>query len=337
MFDGVIGHERQKQMLKNIVAKEQFPRAMCFFGPDGIGKLMLARQVARALLCETQNNCGTCRHCQKIDKQIHPDYQELEPQGTDIKVDQVRQISSNLHYRPFEASRRIILIDRAECMRDEAANAFLKSLEEPPPYVHFMLITSNWQVLLPTIRSRCQRMVFQGLLEADKARILTVHHALSEEDAQRLAWVSFQRLETEMDAWQRFMHEVDQVVGFIECMVDGGHAVDELHARLRDRSGTDGLVQAFSLVLRDLVLRARNLPGHPMFENVETRLDALADRIPVQHLLHNWQEVLRLPALRRLHLNMPIWFNDFGANALGLRQIAESFMRDRVQRLRRKR
>ena len=159
-FEQILGHERQKEILHRALAHGRLAHAYLFSGPDGIGKRLMALALARAVVCHEQRGCGDCVACRKIDHHNHPDLHILEPQGTSIKIEQIRVIQRELSLKPLEAPRKICLIDQAELMTVGAANALLKTLEEPRGDTLLILISAQPNRLLETIRSRCQQLPF---------------------------------------------------------------------------------------------------------------------------------------------------------------------------------
>lgn len=159
-FDQIIGHERQKDVLGRILAGGRLAHAYLFTGADGIGKQLVAVALARAVVCDEQRGCGACTPCRKLDHHNHPDFHLLEPDGNAIKIDQVRSLQRALSLKPLESQRKICLIDQAEQMTGGAANALLKTLEEPRGDSLIILLSSQPERLLETIRSRCQVLAF---------------------------------------------------------------------------------------------------------------------------------------------------------------------------------
>jgi DNA polymerase-3 subunit delta' len=129
---------------------------MLFAGVAGIGKFTLAQFIAKASNCvQLQNDfCNRCPSCQRISENAHPDVRNVAPDGQFIKIDQMRSVSREVFFKPFEGRRRVFIIDEAEKFRDESANS-IKDLEEPPDTSILILVTAP-DDLLPTIRSRCQ-------------------------------------------------------------------------------------------------------------------------------------------------------------------------------------
>jgi len=162
------GQSRAIEILRTAIETERVHHAYLFTGPPRAGKFTTARAFAAALNCEAKEplGCGTCGPCTRIDGDIHPDVIELRRKGAAqmIPIDAIRaQVIPALALPPHEASARVFLVEEATSLAGPAANALLKSLEEPPPRTHFVLCTQAPEKLLPTIRSRCQRVAFAGL------------------------------------------------------------------------------------------------------------------------------------------------------------------------------
>ena len=198
-FREIVGHGPLLQLLARTVGRKAVPASLIFSGPDGVGKRMIAVALAQALNCERPEPwgdvddpgltaCGTCSSCRRVARGVHADVLRLEPGDTGaIKVDQVREAIDRAAYRPFEGKRRVVIIDSADALLPEAQNALLKTLEEPPPASMFVLVTSRPDVLLPTVRSRCQQLRFGPLSEADVARALIERHDVSPTEAHAAA------------------------------------------------------------------------------------------------------------------------------------------------------
>jgi len=198
-FREIVGHGPLLQLLARTVGRKAVPASLIFSGPDGVGKRTTAVALAQALNCERPEPlgdvddpgltaCGTCSACRRVARGVHADVLRLEPGETGaIKVDQVREAIDRSAYRPFEGKRRVVIIDSADGLLPEAQNALLKTLEEPPPASMFVLVTSRPDVLLPTVRSRCQQLRFGPLSEADVARALIERHDVSPTEAHAAA------------------------------------------------------------------------------------------------------------------------------------------------------
>ncbi len=180
-FDAITGHQQQKNILLRALNSQRIAHAYLFEGAEGIGKKMLALAFARAIFCQNGTGCGQCSACLKVDNQNHPDLHLVEANGSALKIAQIRTLQQDLSLRPLEGSSKVCLIDGAEYLTNEAANALLKTLEEPQPGTLIILITPQPEKLLPTICSRCQRLPFSPLpkqqLETLLAKILKIDTA----------------------------------------------------------------------------------------------------------------------------------------------------------------
>ncbi len=199
-FRDISGHHQLFELIGRAAARGTLPPSLIFAGPEGVGKRMAAVALAQLLNClaprESQSiaredACGECAACRRIARGVHADVLIIEPGDTgSIKIDQVRDAIERSAYRPFEGRRRVVIIDGADGVLPEAQNALLKTLEEPPPASTFILVTSRPDMLLPTVRSRCQRTRFGRLAPADVAAVLMRDHGYAEVDAHAAAALS---------------------------------------------------------------------------------------------------------------------------------------------------
>jgi DNA polymerase-3 subunit delta' len=189
-FSSIEGHEKSIRILQRAIANNALAHAYLFSGQAGIGKKKTAFALAAAVNClnaRPEGGCGECPSCRKIDTLGHPDVHVLLPDGDEIKIDQIRQVQSDFALKPFEGTKKVLIVDNAESMNPASSNAFLKTLEEPPGDALIILITAMPQGLLPTIRSRCQEIMFHPLPRNTLARALVQRRGLPEEDAWFIA------------------------------------------------------------------------------------------------------------------------------------------------------
>lgn len=191
----IIGHERPKRILQTALAQKEVAHAYLFHGEASIGKFTTAKAFAKTIQCERQGGaCGDCRACKAIESGIHPDVQIVQPDGSQIKINQIRILQEALVFKPLIGSRKIIIIDEAETMNLEAANCFLKTLEEPPDHSLLILVASQPHRLLPTILSRCQRIRFDPPKREDIADWLVRQKGLPQAEAELFAALSLGRI-----------------------------------------------------------------------------------------------------------------------------------------------
>lgn len=164
-FHDIIGQDIAITVLKKAMGTDRVSHAYLFSGPEGVGKATTALVFAAALNCTGEDRsdlepCGKCPSCILMAAGNHPDVTVISPDGTQTKIDQMRELRRQSQFAPTRGKWKVNIIERAESLNEDSASAILKTLEEPQPYVVNILITRNPGVILPTIRSRCQLIRF---------------------------------------------------------------------------------------------------------------------------------------------------------------------------------
>ena len=219
MQNPIIGHQQIVEQLQHTVATDRIAGAYLFVGPTGVGKETIARYFAQLIFCQQDAQpptvCGTCLACRKVDSGNHPDLQFIRPEGSLLKIGQIRELQKRIIYEPLEASRKVYILTDVDRMNAEAENCLLKTLEEPPASSVLILLTSNIRALLPTTRSRCQILQFHAMPTQELAEILVEKFSVAPEQATPLAIAAdgaIGKALTQLEKGEAFTEEVPEIL-----------------------------------------------------------------------------------------------------------------------------
>jgi DNA polymerase-3 subunit delta' len=314
------GHERVLGILVRALERGRLPPSLLLAGPEGVGKKTVALAVAQAILCERApiaEPCGECRTCRRVaaglepsklealrgeadrhpdedvwrNFRVHPDLVLAEgwkltktgrPRAEpEIRVDQVRDLIAEIAATPFEAQRRVFVIDDAHTMNDSAQNALLKSLEEPPRRSHILLVTAAPLGLRQTIRSRCQLVRFGPLPRGTVEAVLRQRGGLSEDEARLRASLADgslgAALEFESEQYGRIRLALLELLEQLDDL--GELARMEAAEQLAQTEDAGLLLTVLRSLLRDVAaLRAAGEAATIGNADIAARLAALAER-----------------------------------------------------------
>lgn len=166
------GNEQVRSELKKIVQNDDVLHSYMFIGPEGIGKKEIAKEFAKQILCQTKKDNCSCKSCISFDSGNNPDFTLIQEDGNYIKIGQIRELIEKVYEKPIESNKKVYIIDNSDKMNPEAQNALLKTLEEPPEYIVIILITSNADNILNTVKSRCIKVSFEKISNEDIKTIL---------------------------------------------------------------------------------------------------------------------------------------------------------------------
>ncbi|MGF1580913.1 MAG: DNA polymerase III subunit delta' [Gemmataceae bacterium] len=192
-WERIRGHERWIQTFEQVYRQGRLAHSYLFVGLPGIGKRLFARELAKTLLCEKQNDssefqaCDQCVSCRMADANTHPDLHIVgrPPQSIEMPIAVMRELCRNFTLKPSLGRGKVAILDDADDLNEESANCFLKTLEEPPPRAVFFLIGTSRDRQIPTILSRCQVIRFSPL-PAELLSQLLQNHGLDEQAINRL-------------------------------------------------------------------------------------------------------------------------------------------------------
>ena len=296
----IAGQDHAVAMLQRAVASGRLAHACLFDGPESVGKRTAALALAKALCCTEAPGlgCGTCDACRRIDTGQHPDVLSLAPADKLYVIEQAREIVTIASTRPHEAAARVIILDRADALNPSSANCLLKTLEEPCPGNHLVLVTSAPDRLLPTIRSRTQRVRFVSLQPATLIAIALRKGATraQAETAASLASGQAGRLvqalesEAESSLWT--------IVGNFRKVAasSGMGAIFDAAAEFSDKESRQDLPEALALLARlyrDALVTAAGAGELALLRDRANDLETLAGRARKDYDLHSLRSALR--------------------------------------------
>ena len=177
MFNNILGNDRIKQTLIHSVELNKTSHSYLFIGTDGIGKKLIAKEFAKMILCTSENKyCNNCKSCIEFDTDNNPDFNIIEPDGNSIKIEQIREFQKKVSEKPIISNKKVYIINDSDKMTVEAQNCLLKTLEEPPEFVTIILIGSNENSFLSTIKSRCMILHFEKISDEQIQKYLQDNH-----------------------------------------------------------------------------------------------------------------------------------------------------------------
>lgn len=163
LANNIIGNTEVKEYLEKIVNSNNVLHSYLFLGTEGIGKKEIAKEFAKKILCSTKEEECTCKSCLCFDSNNHPDLYVIDYDNQSIKIDEIRTLTEKVIEKPIISEKKVYIINNAETMTKEAQNCLLKTLEEPPEFVVIILISSNDNLILNTIKSRCMTIKFNNI------------------------------------------------------------------------------------------------------------------------------------------------------------------------------
>jgi DNA polymerase-3 subunit delta' len=311
-FDkNIIGHDVPQKILHQAMLAQKFGHAYLFTGEEKIGKKLVALAVAKTLLCSNGVPfCGTCSSCHQANLRIHPDLFEISPEGQFIKLSQIKLIQEQMALHPSLSARKVFILDEADRLNPEASNAFLKSLEEPPPNTHFILITSRPQAILTTLFSRCQQVRFSIPPSDQLFDLLMRTRTLAPQDARYLIKRSDGRVGLACSIDLEALNMEDQRYFSLihpETLRSPSKLFQLSEEMSRDSEHFRKSVEWILSCLRDTILWKASLkPDHLILDRHYEKLDYLSKQFSFDELNHTFHSLIKIEKLIQRNINRPL-------------------------------
>jgi DNA polymerase-3 subunit delta' len=284
----LVGNSQVAERLCSAIENGRLPHALLFVGPAGVGKRAFAGELARAAVCLAPiagDACESCSGCIRSRNGEHLDIRVVEPDGAFIKIAQIRDLAREAIYHPYEAARRVFIVDEAHRLREEAANALLKTLEEPPSTTVIILVTDQPYALPETIRSRCQSIGFASIEAEEIERFLSSTQVRPQAEIRLLSRIASGRigkaLSTDLSVYKEKRKEM---LGLIEVLAGDRDRVRLMKAAQymvdvsrKDKTEFDSRIEIFLDLCRDVYgLTLGESPDEIANPDVTERLEEIA-------------------------------------------------------------
>lgn len=296
MFAELYGNEDAKSHARHLLKIGRVPSSFLLAGPDGVGKRLFALELARAFVCTEPVNgegCGKCSACGRVVRFVfpeptdktkdeykkvffseHPDVGSVVPYKRLILVDAIRDLEREANFRPYESKARFFIIDEADKLNDNAANALLKTLEEPPDSTYLILVTSRPDHLLPTIRSRCQMLRFTPVGAEEIAHCIEENAVFKEDEARLVARLANGSIAKAMSFdLEKFRTLRESMLVVVETVISTGDIASLLQSseRMNDAKGKEDYeasIDVLESLVRDIWL-LKNSAGTETVTNID--------------------------------------------------------------------
>ena len=289
MFSSLIGNSNVKESLRRLLSGGRLPGSLLFTGEQGVGKKLFALELAKILNCRNRQGleaCDDCSSCKRISRSTFPPFSKdddnkermiwgehadvamVRPFKQIIRVKPIRELEAEANFRPFEGAARVFIVEDADYMNDQAANALLKTLEEPTATTHLILTTSNPSALLPTIRSRCQTIRFAPIAADEIQKFLIEMKGIDPADAELLAQTSLGSLGRALSGdVETYRERRDAMLAVLKALTLTGDRAQLLRSAeglgaARDRDEYEKLLDVFETLIRDAWALALGRPAN---------------------------------------------------------------------------
>lgn len=334
MFSKLIGNQEVKETLRRLLSSGRLPGSLLFTGEPGVGKKLFALEIAKALNCRKRQGleaCDECSACRRISGSMFPPFNDddddkarliwsehadvamARPYKQIIRVGPMRELEREANFRPFEGSARIFIVEDAEYMNDQAANALLKTLEEPEPATHLILTTTNPTALPATIRSRCQTIEFAPIAAEEIENFLIEQKGASKKDAQLLARTSRGSLgracAADIDTYRARREAMLRVLAALTLTGDRVEllrSAEEL-AAAKDRDDYEALLDVLEVLIRDAWALSLGRPKETIVNlDLFDQLQRIADELRSVKAARWLQQIEELRGTLEVNINRKV-------------------------------
>lgn len=276
-FNSIIGQPVLVASLQRAVHEDMAANGYIFCGPKGSGKSLAADVFAKALNCTGEDHlkpCGSCLSCRKFESGNHPNVDYIRPSGASIKIKQIREIISEVAKKPYENGYKVVVLEEADKMTQDAQDAFLKTLEEPPENTVFVLLAQNPNALLSTVLSRCQVFYMRKLTKQQIESFLSANPAFDKEQIAFAAAaangiigraVEILTNKEQQELQKRYVQLTERIAG--KSYTEASAAVAEL---ADSKDGAEQLLDFLLLWYRDILLIKQGCEKHVLIHSDQT-------------------------------------------------------------------
>ncbi len=332
-----LGNKRAVEILRRAIEQDRLPHAMIFAGPAGVGKCTLALLIAQYLNClsplasgpcgncpactrimaviesrhlsclklKEGEFCGSCSNC-KIRTKRHPDIRLIEPEKTTIGIDQIRSLIEEVAFQPLEARYRVVILDPAEQMRQEAHNSLLKTLEEPPSRTMIILITTNPYMLLETIRSRSRMLQFGEIPLEQIVEYLIKNEGRSMEEARLASALSGGSLAAALNFnTAEYRDTRNHALQFLVLLLNGGGFAEASAIAgqvAKDKASFQSWIESAAALLQDVYYAAR-APERIGNRDLQAKLQEIAGKSSESSILRSIRAFRKLKSELQFNVN----------------------------------
>ncbi|HEX6188131.1 MAG TPA: DNA polymerase III subunit delta' [Pyrinomonadaceae bacterium] len=334
MFSNLIGNQEVKNSLLRLLENGRLPGSLLFTGEEGIGKKLFALELAKILNCRNRQGveaCDECSSCRRISRSTfppfgdddddkerlvwseHPDVAMARPYKQIIRIKPLRELEREANFRPFEGAGRLFIIEDADYMNLQAANALLKTLEEPEPTTHLVLTTTNPSALPATIRSRCQIIQFAPIAADEIESFLRESKGVSQKDAPLMARTSRGSLgracAADIDTYRERREAMMTVLAALT--VDGDRPAllrsAEQLAAIKDRDEYEQLLDVLEVLIRDVWVLSLGRPQESMVNlDLADQLQRIAGDLRSSQAASWLQQIEELRGALEVNINRKI-------------------------------